>query len=202
MIVRPLSLITSSLPAAPLHPRPCPYPGPPPRGAGPGKWSRGGEQQSDPSMAPDILSFGRRSQPASNLDGQSNPRRPPVTTSRRLRPKDTATAAWPAIGDRCPLALDPTPAPLGTRPPLSGPWRQTRGWDSYPPCQYAPCGFFQKFIPDKFGNIPTTSRVIGPGPKIFKLISGRGEGGGAGSRIPLKKACTRFCGVITLRPRG
>jgi hypothetical protein len=42
-----------------------------------------GQQQSNPSIAKFILSFGRRQPPPSNLGGQSHPHRSPITTGRR-----------------------------------------------------------------------------------------------------------------------
>ena len=63
--------------------------------------------------------------------------------------------------------LAPRPSTRRRRPgytsPSSGPWRQTRRRDSYPPVSICPVRkFFQKIIPDKFGNIPTNPRVMGP----------------------------------------
>jgi hypothetical protein len=47
--------------------------------------------------------------------------------------------------------------------PSSGPWRESRGWDSGTPWSRCPVRkFFQKFSPDKTENIHTTPRVIGP----------------------------------------
>ena len=58
----------------------------------------------------------------------------------------------------------PTAAPAGPSPyPSSGPWRQTRRWDSYPPWyQHAPSGNFSKI---SFPINPVNSylpRVMGP----------------------------------------
>ena len=75
---------------------------------------------------------------------------PPVT-ARRPRPGATATAAWPAVGDRCPSALDPTPAPR-VHVPLFRPLEANPETGLLPPrYQYAPSGnFFKKSFPGKY----------------------------------------------------
>ena len=92
-----------------------------------------------------------------------HPHRPSCDSPRPPRPGATATAAWPAAGDRCPSALDPTPAFPGTRPPLPDPREQSGDWDSYPPWSRCPVRkFFSKFLPRK--SRPPRHR---PAPKNF-----------------------------------
>ncbi len=69
-------------------------------------------------------------------------------TARRPRPGATAVAAWPAVGNRCPSALDPTPAPR-VDVPLFRPLEANPGMGLLPPrYQYAPSGnFFKKSLP-------------------------------------------------------
>ena len=116
--------------------------------AGPGSGVGTGQQQSAPSMAPDILSYGRRPPPPSNLGGQSPPHRPSCDSPPPPHPGATATAAWPAVGDRCPSALDPTPAPR-VHVPLFRPleWNPEMGPIS-PPTEYACSGHDLIFFVD------------------------------------------------------
>jgi hypothetical protein len=86
-----------------------------------------GQQQSDPSIAPDILSYGRRLPPPSNLGGKSHPHRHPVTTSSRHHPAVATT--WPTPwcrpskgGRRHPGGCrDPWPLPTPPPPVHNGP---------------------------------------------------------------------------------
>jgi hypothetical protein len=73
------------------------------------------------------------------------------------RPGATATAAWPAVGDRCPSALDPTPA-LQVHVPLFLPLEANAEMGlRYPPGQDVPSGnFFQKIIPGKILSLDGT----------------------------------------------
>ena len=110
-------------------------------------------------------------------------------TARRPRPGATATAAWPAVGDRCPSALDPTPAPR-VHVPLFRPLEANPEIGTpTPPDQYAPSGnFSKKSFPE---NYPPRD---GTRAQKFQTIFDRGITQWTGSQIPLKKAFTRFCG--------
>jgi hypothetical protein len=163
----------------PSAPTPMPITGTAAPGTGPGVSPGRGvgayQQQSDPSMAPEILSYGRRPPPPSDLGwpvaspSPSCDNQPPTTplSSPPGAPWQCRTieerAASP-LGPLCPLGphrshnvrciMDrPRPFALtahGHRPggsrlpataapgpphlsPSSGPWRQTRRRDSYPP---------------------------------------------------------------------
>jgi hypothetical protein len=177
----------------PSAPTPMPLTGTAAPGTGSGSGVGAGQQQSDPSMEPDILSYGRRPPPPSNLGGQSHSNRlscdsPPLPSPWRHR-----RAAWPAVGDRCPLALDADAGAPGTRPPLPAPGGKVGDGTPVPPGQDALSGnFFKKSFP---GNSPR----MGPAPKNFKTIF---DGGitwrRQAYRYPLEKrvqasvACWRF----------
>jgi len=123
--------------------------------AAPGRGVRAGQQQLDPSIAKDndlLLPF-LWPPPAAALGPRAASRlriAPPVT-ARRPRPGATATAAWPAVGNRCPSALDPTP---GYTSPSSGPRGETRRLGLPPPSQYDLPGNFQ-FL----GRIPNPNSI-------------------------------------------
>ena len=51
----------------------------------------------------------------------------------RPLPSATATATWPAVGDRRPSSLGPGAGAPCSRPPLPGPGGKPGDWDSYPP---------------------------------------------------------------------
>jgi hypothetical protein len=52
---------------------------------------------------------------------------------------------------------------LHHNPSGPGPGRKPGDWDSYPPVSICPVRkFFQKILPDKFGDIPTAPGVMGP----------------------------------------
>ena len=66
------------------------------------------------------------------------------------------------------LGLLATPAaapPALPSSPLPGPWRQRRGWDSYPPVKMPRPEIFSKNH-----SRENTPRVMGPAPKNFKPI--------------------------------
>jgi len=71
-------------------------------------------------------------------------------------PGATAAATWPAIWERCPSALGPTPALLGTRTPLPAPGEESGDGTPVPPGQHAPSGKFFIFRSGKIGRPPET----------------------------------------------
>jgi hypothetical protein len=105
----------------------------------------------------------------------------PVTTSRRP-PGAKATAAWSAYGTAAPRPSTRRRRP-GYTSPSSGPWRQSRGWDSGTPLVKMPGPeiFLKKSFP---GNYP----LDGTQGKKFKPVFDRGTTQmDRPHRYPLKK---------------
>ena len=167
-------------------------------GAGPGTWSRGRAAAVGPEHGAGHSSYGRAQSP-SDLGGQSPPHRPscdspPPPSPRRHRHRCLASRRGPL-----PLALGPTPAPRAHvplfRPLEANPEMGLR----YPPGQDAPSGnFFKK----SFSGIMTPPGDGTRAPKISNRFLAGGEDGEGSPTVAPKKACTRFYGVIGLRPRG
>ena len=143
-----------------------------------------GQQQSAPNMAPDILSYGRRPPPPSDLGRQSPLHRPPVTTSRCQHPAVITT--WPApwggdnqgeadatLGLPWPLALTEatTTGAQRTGPPLPRPPMGTGlGLSANPCCHTArPLPLYPSSGPwrQRRGRDSVTPLVKMPRPRNF-----------------------------------
>ena len=181
-------------------------------GAGPGAWSRGRAAAVGPEHGAghSFLMAAARRCPRTSV-GQSPPHRPscdsPPPSPRRHRHRCLASR-------RGPLPLGPRPdagAP-GTRPPLPAPGGKPGDGTPTPPVLYAWSGpnFFDIYVLHS-GEIPAedTPRVMGPRPKNFKPIFGRGiSRRGQAHRYPLKKrvhasvACSRFDQGVSPRLGG
>ena len=110
----------------PSAPTPMPLTGTAAPGAGPGAcpgaWSRGRTAAVEPEHGEGhSLLWPRPAAARRTSVGQSAPPSPLPVTALSPRPSATATDAWPAAGDCCPLGPRPDAGAPGTRPPLPAP---------------------------------------------------------------------------------
>jgi hypothetical protein len=129
--------------------------------------------------------------------GQSPPHRPSCDSPLPPSPRSHRHRCLASHRGLLPLGLDPTPAPRVHVPLFPAPGANPETGLLPPRYQYGPSGnFFKKSFPGKYPP------RMGPRAKNFNQFWPGNKPETAGSQIPLKKACTRFCGVSTLRLRA